>query len=164
MPWDAGQFARRRLIPYRDDQEHRVGAVHARLVDLVLVDQKVLAQNRGASFQGGHLFSDIAHIRKSALEPGWLGQNRDPRGSGLGIFQALLPGDDVQSNIAFARRCTLNFSNNGDSRCTIFSQAGQEVDGRKLFVCLLDLRLEFIQRDLRENIRIFRILSYTFST
>ena len=64
------------LLQRRDDQEHEVGAVSTRLVDLIRRDDKVLAQNRNIDGR-----AHCVKIRERTVEATLLGEHRDDRRS-----------------------------------------------------------------------------------
>ena len=93
----------------RDDQQHRVGAVGRRLVELVAVDDEVLAQDRQA---GGR--ARRAQVVERAAEVRLLGQDRERRRAAALVGArrpraTSAPGADV----AGARRAALEL---GDQR------------------------------------------------
>ena len=64
------------LLERGDDQQHEVGAVSTRLVDLIRSDDKILAQNRNVD---GRAHS--VKIRERTIEATLLGEDRDDRRS-----------------------------------------------------------------------------------
>ena len=80
------------VVERADDQQHRVGAVDRRLVELVGVDDEVLAQDRQvAGGPGG------AQVLERAAEVGLVGEHRERRGAA-----ALVGADLVRDGRASA--------------------------------------------------------------
>ena len=97
------------VVEGADDQQHRVGAVHRRLVELVGVDDEVLADDRQAAGGAGR-----AQVLQRAAEVRLVGEHRERRRAAA-LVGADLGGDGrrVGGDLAGAGRAPLEL---GDQR------------------------------------------------
>ena len=81
------------VVEGADDQQHRVGAVDRRLVELVGVDDEVLAQDRQVAGGAGR-----AQVLERAAEVALVGEHRERRRA------AALVGADLLGDVGGRRR------------------------------------------------------------
>eukprot|EP00041_Stephanoeca_diplocostata_P038808 m.1557560 g.1557560 ORF g.1557560 m.1557560 type:complete len:599 (-) comp25273_c0_seq26:4724-6520(-) len=138
-----------------DNQQHCVGTVQPRLIQLVCVDDEVLAENgragSGRTARGGgvHGLSRPLHVGQGALKPVLFRQHRNRCGATCCISRRLLRRIDAVSNNSLARGGAFDFCQHSRRvRCT---QPGCEIDRRQDRGCSLSLRqlgFEILQRPL----------------
>src|SRR5581483_2272413 len=102
-----GELSHQRLLEHRGDQQDRVGAGGASLVDLIRVEDEVLAQD-GQGDRGAH----GAEVVEGALEMA-VGEDRDGGGAVGGIGGGDGCGIEVGKDVALAGRGAFDLGDDG---------------------------------------------------
>ena len=120
------------VVERGDDQQDRVGAGRRRLVELVGVDDEVLAQDRQVGGRARRL-----QVLERAAEVRLLGEDRDRRGAA-----ALVGADDARRRVAPSRIVPADGERRLCSAITEMPGRGERLAERATLGALVERRLE----------------------